>query len=206
MFRFKKSMIPKGAPQYIVCGLGNPGTRYENTRHNCGFMTADDLAEEFNIKLKKLRFKSLTGEAVINNTKCLIMKPTTFMNLSGQAVTEAMRFYKLPPEKTLIICDDINLDVGVIRIREKGSDGGQNGLKNIIYLSGADAFPRIRIGIGAKPHPDYDLADWVTSPFQKKESAALEFALSNAVKAAAMIAGGDIIGAMNGFNGAKYES
>jgi len=197
---FKKQ---QGGIEFIICGLGNPGTRYENTRHNCGFMAADDLAEKHGVKIKKLRFKSLTAEITVNGTKCLLMKPSTYMNLSGQAVTEAMRFYKIPPEKTLIICDDINLAVGVIRIREKGSDGGQNGLKNIIYLSGSDAFPRVRVGVGAKPHPDYDLKDWVTSPFLKQESKALDFALSNAVEAAELIASGEIITAMNRFNPIK---
>jgi len=127
------------------------------------------------------------------------------MNRSGESVVQAMQFYKLPPSKVLIICDDVNLDTGVIRIREKGSDGGQNGLKNIIMLSGSDEFPRIRIGIGAKPHPDYNLADWVLTPFLKGEILPLEFALSNALTAAEMIAGGDIIGAANKFNGMKYE-
>ncbi|MCL2633464.1 MAG: aminoacyl-tRNA hydrolase [Oscillospiraceae bacterium] len=190
---------------FIICGLGNPGTRYENTRHNCGFMIIDDLAKTHNTAVKKLRFKSLTGEVSIKGVKCLLMKPSAYMNNSGQSVTEAMRFYKLPPEKVLIICDDVNLDVGIIRIREKGSDGGQKGLQNIIYLSGKDDFPRIRIGVGKKPHPDYDLADWVLSPFLKSEKNALEFALGNAVKAAEMIACGNISEAMNTYNGIKPD-
>jgi len=200
---FFKKQPSGGAVSFIICGLGNPGIRYENTRHNCGFMAADVLAEKHGVKIKKLRFKSLTAEINIGGAKCLLMKPSTFMNLSGQAVTEAMRFYKIPPEKTLIICDDINFGVGIIRIREKGSDGGQNGLKNIIYLSGSDAFPRIRIGIGGKPHPDYELVDWVLSEFLKTEKDALESALKKAAEAAELIAAGDITRAMNTFNGKK---
>jgi len=203
-FKKKKSFSDNGI-SFIICGLGNPGTKYENTRHNCGFMVIDDLAKAHGVTVKKLKFKSLTGEVKIGEARCLLMKPTTYMNLSGQAVTEAMRFYKLSPEKVLILCDDINIETGVIRIRESGSDGGQKGLKNIIYLSGSDEFPRVRIGVGGKPHPDYSLADWVTSPFLKSEKDALEFALANAVKSAEMISGGDIIGAMNSFNGKKYE-
>ena len=195
-----------GGINFIICGLGNPGTKYENTRHNCGFMVIDDLATKYSQdkKLKKLKFKSLTGEAVINGTKTLLMKPSTYMNLSGQAVTEAMRFYKLPPSKVLIICDDINLDIGIVRIRESGSDGGQNGLKNIIMLSGADDFPRVRIGVGKKSHPNMQLSDWVLSPFLKSEKEPLEFALANALLAVETIVGGNIIGAMNKINGAKY--
>jgi PTH1 family peptidyl-tRNA hydrolase len=198
-----KASCSMGTIDWIICGLGNPGTRYENTRHNCGFMVIDDLAKKTGVSVKRLRFKSLTGVCTINGTKILLMKPSTYMNKSGEAVTEAMRFYKLPPSKALILCDDINLDVGVIRIREKGSDGGQKGLKNIILLSGSDEFPRIRIGVGSKPHPDYSLADWVLTPFLKGESAPLEFALANALTSAELIACGNVTEAMNRFNGVK---
>jgi PTH1 family peptidyl-tRNA hydrolase len=207
-FRKKKQTAGHGgssAIDYIICGLGNPGTRYENTRHNAGFMVIDDLAKKHNVKVKKLRFKSLTGEVTIDGVRCFLMKPSTFMNKSGEAVIQAMRFYKLPPSKVLILCDDINLDVGVIRIREKGSDGGQKGMRNIIMLSGKDDFPRVRIGVGKKPHPDYDLSDWVLSGFLKTEAAALEFALANSITAAEMIVQGDLIGAGNKFNGVKFE-
>jgi len=208
MFWFKrkdKNTDSGGGIQLIVCGLGNPGTKYENTRHNCGFMVIDDLAKKYGANVKKLKFKSLTGEIAAGDVKCLLMKPSTYMNKSGEAITEAMRFYKLPPQKVLIVCDDVNFDVGIIRIREKGSDGGQKGLRNTIMLSGSDEFPRIRIGVGAKPHPDYKLSDWVLSPFQKSEAAALEFALANALQATELIAQGDLIGAANRFNGAKHE-
>ncbi|MCL1903033.1 MAG: aminoacyl-tRNA hydrolase [Oscillospiraceae bacterium] len=205
MFFRKKVKEKKSGVNYIICGLGNPGTKYENTRHNCGFMVIDDLAEKYNSTVKKLRFKSLTGEIRINDSKILLMKPSTFMNKSGEAVTEAMRFYKLTPSRVLIICDDINFDVGVIRIRESGSDGGQKGLKNIILLSGSDGFPRVKIGVGGKPHPDMDLAAWVLSPFQKSESKQLEFALANALTAAEFFADDNIVGAMNKLNGVKYS-
>ncbi|MCL2036113.1 MAG: aminoacyl-tRNA hydrolase [Oscillospiraceae bacterium] len=199
---FRKSP-PQAGVKFIICGLGNPGIRYENTRHNCGFMVIDDLAKKYFAPVKKLRFKSLTGEAVINGQKCLLMKPSTFMNKSGEAVAEAMRFYKLNPAQVLIICDDVNFEVGVIRIRARGSDGGQNGLKNIIMLGNSDEFPRVRVGVGGKPHPDYDMANWVLSAFLKAEASALEFALANAVGAAEMFTDGDLNGAMNRFNGVK---
>lgn len=191
---------PLGAPQFIICGLGNPGEKYENTRHNVGFMVVDELCEKLKISCKKLKFKSLTAVAEVGGIPCLVMKPTTFMNLSGQAVTEAMDFYKIPPEQTLVIFDDISLDVGKIRIRAKGSHGGQNGIKNIIYLSGKDTFPRIKVGIGAKPHPDYDLADWVLSKFTKAEGENLEKAIENAAAAIPLIVSGKMLEAMNKYN------
>lgn len=191
---------PSGAVEYIICGLGNPGTEYENTRHNIGFMTVDTLCEKYNVSCKKLKFKSLTGDAVISGKRCLIMKPTTFMNKSGEAVTEAMNFYKIPPENCIIVFDDISLEPGHLRIRRKGSDGGHNGIKNIIYLSGSDAFPRIKMGVGAKPHPDYNLADWVLGHFKKEDGDALEKCFDNAVSAIELMVDGKIDQAMNKFN------
>lgn len=192
---------PSAPIDFIIAGLGNPGTQYEDTRHNCGFMAAEVLAERHGAEVKRLKFKSLTAEAELSGRRCLIMKPTTFMNNSGDAVGEAAEFYKLPPENVLIIYDDINLDVGRLRIRAKGSDGGHNGMKSIILRLNSDNFPRIRVGAGKKPHPDYDLADWVLSRFTKEEGARLETALSNAAKAAELIAGGKITEAMNSYNG-----
>jgi PTH1 family peptidyl-tRNA hydrolase len=194
-----------GGINFIICGLGNPGSKYENTRHNCGFMAVDDLAKKHGVAVKRLKFKSLTGEVTLGGVKCLLMKPSTYMNKSGEAVAEAMRFYKLPPNRVLALCDDINLDVGVIRIREKGSDGGQKGIRSIILESGSDEFPRIKIGVGAKPHPDYKLEDWVLSMFLKSEASSLEFALANAIEAAEMVAVGELIAAANKFNGARAE-
>lgn len=192
---------PSAPIDFIIAGLGNPGTQYEDTRHNCGFMAAEALAERHGTELKRLKFKSLTAESEIGGRRCLLMKPTTFMNNSGDAVSEAADFYKIPPENVLVIYDDIALDVGRLRIRAKGSDGGHNGMKSIILRLNSDNFPRIRIGVGKKPHPDYDLADWVLSRFTKEEGEKLEAALSNAAKAAELIAAGKITEAMNLYNG-----
>lgn len=196
----ERTPAPQGAVEYIICGLGNPGTQYEGTRHNIGFMTIDTLCEKYKLDCKKLRFKSLTCDAMISGKRCLIMKPTTFMNNSGEAVTEAMSFYKIPPERTIIVFDDISLEPGKLRIRRKGSDGGHNGIKSIIYLSGSDMFPRIKMGVGAKPHPDYNLADWVLGHFKKDQAEALETAMDNAVSSIELMVGGKMNEAMNKFN------
>lgn len=187
-------------PEFIIAGLGNPGPQYENTRHNCGFMAAETLADIYETPLKRLRFKSLTGEISIGGKRCLVMKPTAFMNNSGDAVEEAAVFYKIPPERILVIYDDISLDVGRLRIRGKGSDGGHNGMKSIILRLNSDNFPRIRIGVGKKPNKDYDLADWVLSRFTKEEGEKLETALSNSAKAAELVVEGKINKAMNLYN------
>lgn len=196
----ERTPAPQGAVEYIICGLGNPGTQYEGTRHNIGFMTIDTLCEKYKLDCKKLRFKSLTCDAMISGKRCLIMKPTTFMNNSGEAVTEAMSFYKIPPERTIIVFDDISLEPGKLRIRRKGSDGGHNGIKSIIYLSGSDMFPRIKMGVGANPHPDYNLADWVLGHFKKEQAEALETAMDNAVSSIELMVGGKMNEAMNKFN------
>jgi len=197
---FRKSTTPSGPVEFIVAGLGNPGKQYAGTRHNAGFAALEALAEKLGVKVDRVRFKSLCGEAVIGGKKVLLMMPQTFMNLSGQAVTEAMRFYKLPPEQTLILFDDISLPPGTIRVRRKGSDGGQKGMQNIIYLSGSDQFPRVKLGIGAKPHPDYDLAAWVLSRFSPAESKLLLEAARAAAEAACLIISGDIEAAMNQYS------
>ena len=150
---------------YMIVGLGNPGKQYESTRHNAGFICLDLLAEKYSISVKKLKFKSLLGEGRIEGKRCLLLKPQTFMNLSGEAVRDAAEFYKIPPENIIVIYDDISLDPGKLRIRRKGSDGGHNGMKNILYHLKSDGFPRIKVGVGAKPNPEYDLADWVLSRF-----------------------------------------
>ncbi len=189
-----------GAVEYIVCGLGNPGTQYENTRHNAGFMAIDTIAKNINAEVKKLKFKSLTGDVMLGGVRCLLMKPTTFMNNSGEAVREALNFYKLPPERLIVIYDDISMDVGRTRIRRKGSDGGHNGIKSIILCTNSDKFPRIKIGVGAKPHPDYNLADWVLSPFLKEQAEALEESLANAAKASELMVQDKTDEAMNKYN------
>ena len=151
----KKADVPAGPVDFLIVGLGNPGKEYDNTRHNAGFMAVDRIAGELGVKIDRLKFKSLCGDGMLAGHRVLLMKPSTFMNLSGQAVQEAAAFYKIPMERVLVFLDDISLEPGHVRIRRKGTDGGHNGLKNIIYLTGSDQFPRVKIGVGAKPHPDY---------------------------------------------------
>ena len=200
-----KEPAVSGPPEWIIAGLGNPGDKYQNTRHNTGFLLIDAFAEQCGSKFGKHRFKSNTAMAMCGETCCLLMKPDTYMNLSGQAVTEAMRFYQIPPEHVIVICDDINFAAGEMRIRKKGSDGGHNGLKNIIYLSGSDQFPRIRVGIGQKPHPDYDLADWVLSAFTADERAALQETAKKIGEAIPLMLSGKTDLAMNRFNTGKQK-
>ncbi len=190
-----------GSVSHIIVGLGNPGDKYANTRHNAGFLAIDRLADKLKVKINKIKFKATTAEATIGDKKVLLMKPQTFMNLSGEAVIEAVNFYKVEPQNVIVLCDDISLAVGKIRTRAKGSHGGQNGLRNIIALLGSDEFPRVKIGIGGKPHPDYDLADWVLSAFVKDEEADMIKAFDNANGAAQEIVTGSVQSAMNKFNG-----
>ena len=145
---------PASPFDYLVVGLGNPGKEYEQTRHNMGFMAIDKFALKMNVKLDRLKWKALTGTTQVGEKKLLLLKPQTFMNLSGEAVAEAARFYKVPPERILVLFDDVSLDVGKLRIRRKGSDGGQKGMRSIIQCMGSEEIPRIKIGVGAKPHPD----------------------------------------------------
>ena len=199
-FFFQKQSPSPGPVEFLLVGLGNPGKQYENTRHNAGFMAVDTIAQKHHVEIKRIKFKGTVAECSLSGKKVLLLKPSTYMNLSGQSVQEDMNFYKLPPEKVLILFDDINLDPGKLRIRRKGSDGGHNGMKNIIYLSGSDQFPRIKLGVGKKPHPDYNLADWVLSRFSQQEQKELELALENAAAAAELIVRGEIDRAMNLYN------
>lgn len=196
----KNKNAQTGSIEYIVVGLGNPGREYENTRHNAGFIAIDALAEKHGCNINKLKFKALTGNCIISDRKVLLMKPQTFMNNSGEAVTQAMSFYKIPPEKTIIIFDDISLEPGKMRIRRKGSDGGQKGMRSIIYLSGSDMFPRVKIGVGAKPNPGWQLADWVLSRFTDNEKKLISQTADNACRAVETILDGDIDKAMNLYN------
>lgn len=189
-----------GSVEYLIVGLGNPDRKYENTRHNTGWMALDYIAEKLDCRVNKIKYKSFVGTCEIGGAKVMLMKPTTYMNNSGQAVVEAMNFYKIPTENVIVIFDDISLDVGKMRIRSKGSDGGQKGMRSIINLSGSQAFPRIKIGIGAKPNPDWDLADWVLSKFTDKEMKDLEKMFENAHKAVELIIDGKMDRAMNLFN------
>ena len=185
---------------WLVVGLGNPGRKYEGTRHNAGFMAADALAEKLNIRVDRLKFHALIGDGMCGEQRILLVKPQTFMNLSGQAVDEIMQFYKIPAERLLVMCDDISLDPGKLRIRRKGSHGGQNGMRNIIDMIETSDFIRIKLGIGAKPHPDYSLADWVLSHFTAGELKEMEQSAARAAEAAEMIVNGNIDKAMNLFN------
>lgn len=190
-----------GAPiDFMVVGLGNPGIQYENTRHNAGFIMLDALAADLGVRVDRARFRAYCGEGKIGDKRVLLMKPQTFMNNSGEAVRDAMKFYKLAPEQVLIMFDDISLDVGGLRVRRNGSAGGQNGVKSILQLCGSDAFPRVKMGIGAKPHPDYDLADWVLSRFTKEERKVVNDTANKAVGAAKLIVAGNIEEAMNRYS------
>ena len=176
---FKQSTI-----DWLVVGLGNPGREYERTRHNVGFRAVELLAKQAGVKIDRAKFRGLTGTAALAGQKLLLLKPETYMNLSGEAVQLAAMFYKLPIDRILVLSDDISLPVGKIRVRAEGSAGGHNGLKSVISQLGSQDFPRIRIGVGAKPHPDYDLADWVLSGFSAEEEKALAPAVEHAAAAA----------------------
>ena len=158
---------------YIMAGLGNPGSDYINTRHNAGFSAIDYIADRCGVKIDRLRFNALTAEATVSGARVLLLKPQTYMNLSGEAISKAASFYKIPPENILVLCDDISFGAGKFRIRRKGSAGGHNGLKSIISCLGSDNFPRIRFGVGKKPHPDYDMADWVLGNLSEEDKKAI---------------------------------
>ena len=186
---------------YLIAGLGNPGKEYDMTRHNIGFEVIDYIAGRYNVKVKKLKFKALYQKAEIEGFEVILMKPQTYMNLSGESIRDAAAFYKIPPEKIIIISDDINLDEGRIRVRRSGSAGGHNGLKSIIYQLASDNFIRIRIGVGEKGQGQ-DLVDYVLSRFSKEQIAVLENAIINAAGAAVEIMKNGVESAMNKFNGA----
>ena len=191
-----------GNIDYVIVGLGNPGREYEATRHNMGFLVLDILADKFGVAIKKIRCKSVMGDGRIGGKKVLLVKPQTYMNNSGEAVTEIMRYFKVPAEKVLVIFDDVTLDAGRIRIRRSGSDGGHNGIKNIIYLSGSDTFPRIKVGVGKVPDPRYDMKDWVLSVPKGEDVEKIKSALERAALAAEdIVTNGDIDRTMNLYNG-----
>lgn len=199
-FRKQTKAMGTGTHEFLIVGLGNPGNKYTLTRHNAGFLCLDVLAEKFGFRIDRLKYKSLMVDTNINGHRCIVMKPQTFMNNSGEAVRECAAFYKIPPENVIVIYDDISLDVGKLRIRRKGTDGGHNGIKSIIYHLNSDQFPRIKVGCGKKPHPDYDLADWVLSEFKKDEQKALLPALENACKALELMLDNNTEKAMNLYN------
>ena len=193
-------LFPSRSVSWLVVFLGNPGIRYEGTRHNAGFMAADAFARKHGLSISRSRFRALTATCTIGDQSVLLMKPQTFMNLSGEAVGQAARFYKIPPEHVLVVSDDVSLPIGALRVRTKGSAGGHNGLKNIISALGTDAFPRIRIGVGSPPHPDFDMMDWVLSVFRNQDLLAMTEAASRAAEAVVCYIENGPERAMNRFN------
>ncbi len=186
---------------WLIVGLGNPGREYERSRHNCGFRAIDILASKLGCKMDKAKFQGLYCQTVYDGRKLLLLKPQTFMNLSGRSVLQLSSFFHVPPERIIVLFDDISLVPGKLRIRADGSAGGHNGIKSIIGELGSQNFPRVKIGVGAKPHPDYDLADWVLSSFTAQEEKALQPALEKAADAALAIIDKGVPEAANRFNG-----
>ncbi len=193
-------LFKKSTYDYMVVGLGNPGLQYENTRHNVGFMSVELLMKKQNAEFSKHKMESHYGECIIGKNRVLVVKPQTFMNNSGTAVSAISKFFKIPSDRIIIISDDISLSVGKIRIRRKGSHGGHNGLKDIFQLLGTDDIMRIKIGVGEKPHPDYDLASWVLGKFPPSDKENLELALNNSVLAVEEIIKRGIDSAMNKYS------
>lgn len=196
----KKKSSPTGPVEYIVAGLGNPGAEYINSRHNAGFAAVDFICKKYDAECTKAKFHALCGECEIGGRRVLLLKPQTYMNNSGIAVREASEFYKIPPEKLIVIYDDINFDPGRMRIREKGSDGGHNGMKSIIYHLSSDLFPRIRVGVGRKPSPETDLASWVLGDIKGEDREKYISALENVPSAVELIIKGAFQEAMGRFN------
>lgn len=198
--RFKKNADVSFSPEFLVAGLGNPGSKYELTRHNTGFLFVETLTQKYNFTVKKIKFKSLVGDVTVGTSRVIVMKPQTFMNNSGIAVRECAEFYKIPTEKIIVVFDDASLPVGALRIRRSGSDGGHKGIQSIIYHLGSDQFPRIKLGIGQSPHPDFDLKDYVLSGFGKDEAPLMKETMEKACDALPLILDGDIEKAMSAYN------
>lgn len=197
---FLKISQPKIDITHIVVGLGNYGVKYENTRHNAGFMALNLLAEKYNTKISKFKFQSLISEVTIDNKRVLLLKPQTYMNLSGIAVAQAMAYYKIPIENVIVVYDDISMAIGRIRIRRNGTAGGHNGIKSIIDYTNSKEFPRVKIGIGNKPNENWDLADWVLSKFNNQELKELKPALEKSLNAIELIILNKAQEAMNNYN------
>jgi len=192
---------PAGKPEYIVAGLGNPGREYEQTRHNAGFLAIDAVAEKLGVRINRAKYDALCAEVRIGDKNVLLMKPQTYMNRSGTSISAAADFYKIPTQNILVLCDDITQNPGKLRIRKSGSAGGHNGLKNIIEYGGSDKFPRIRIGVGAKPSLEYDLADWVTGKIPAEDLKAISARFGDIGDAIPLILAGDFERAMCLYNG-----
>ena len=196
-------MFGKKTESWLIVGLGNPGKEYANTRHNCGFKAIDILAEKLNCKIDKGKFQGLYGQTVYGGRKLYLLKPQTYMNLSGRSVLQMSAYYNIPPQRIIVLFDDISLEPGRIRIRADGSAGGHNGIKSLIAELGSQAFPRVKIGVGAKPNPQMDLADWVLSNFTATEQKAVDASLEPAGEAALCIIEQGVPQAANRFNGFK---
>ena len=198
-----ESSKPDTPPEFLIVGLGNPGDKYVNTRHNAGFMFIDYLASRCGATVTRMKFKSLCGDTIIGGKRVLLMKPQTFMNASGEAIIEAANFYKIPAERVVVVSDDATLDVARLRVRKKGSHGGHNGLKNIILHLGTDAFPRIKVGVGIKPHPDYDIINWVLGVMPAEDIKSIAANYPVAYDGLLKLLDGDVDGAMQICNGVK---
>ena len=198
--KIESSSSEKLPVTHIIVGLGNVGKEYDNTRHNAGFIAIDALAEKCGVRIDRVKFHALVSEATVSGKRVLLMKPTTYMNNSGVAIGEATAFYKIPPENVIVLHDEISFDVGVIRIRRKGSAGGHNGLKSIIAHLSSDTFPRIKIGVGKKPSPDYDLVDFVLGRFSAEDLKTLKEKNSEIISATELMVDGKIEEAMNKFS------
>ncbi len=207
MIKFFSSREPAAAGNiaWIIAGLGNPGAKYERTRHNVGFLALDLLAAELGVSVNRSRFQALCGDGMLEGQRVLLLKPQTFMNLSGEATRDALNWYKLPIERLIVLHDDINLLPGRIRVRSKGSDGGHNGLKSIILQHGSDAFPRVKIGVGMPPHPDYAMPDWVLGTFDEADGRAVTDAIRRAVGAAKEIVLHGTMSAANLYNSTAFN-
>ena len=200
LFKSIEKKTETGPVSHIVVRLGNPGPKYEKTRHNAGFIAIDHIAAKLGVKVDRVKFHALVCECELGGKRVLLMKPETFMNSSGVAIGEAATFSKIPPENVLVLHDEISFDAGLFRIRRKGSAGGHNGLKSIIEHLGSDGFPRIKIGVGQKPSPDYDLVDWVLGKFPKEAEAAITARLDDIHSASELIVRGEIDLAMNRYS------
>ena len=196
-------MFGKSKESWLIVGLGNPGKEYEKTRHNCGYRALDILAEKIGCKVDKAKFQGLYGQVAYGDKKLFLLKPLTYMNLSGKSVVQISAYFQIPPQRIIVLFDDISLEPGRLRIRADGSAGGHNGIKSIISEIGSQAFPRVKIGVGAKPHPEQDLADWVLSDFSASEEKALSSALQRAADASLCIVEHGIPESANRYNGSK---
>ena len=194
-------MFGRKSENWLIVGLGNPGKQYERTRHNAGFRAIDLLAQELGCKIDRMKFQGLYGQCSYGGKKLFLLKPQTFMTLSGRSVLQLSAYYNIPPQRIIVMFDDISLEPGRLRIRADGSAGGHNGIKSIIQELGSQDFPRVKIGVGAKPNPEFDLADWVLSTFSAQEEKALAVSLENAAKAALCIIDHGVPETANRYNG-----